>query len=128
MKLFEKMNLPNTAGLGIRGFFELPMDIGFAWFPSFNSVGECIYLLYISFIFILYISNNKLLIYFIISHEVITFSPERLVGLRQTRTKILKLLNTLFSAWDPVKIFLFGFSQVIEFSPLLSCLTIFRVL
>jgi len=82
MKLFQKMNLPNTAGLGIRGFFKLPLDIGYAWFPSFNSTGE-----------------------------LITFSPERLAGLRKTRAKMLEVLKNIFTVWDPVKIFFLGFSQ-----------------
>jgi hypothetical protein len=110
MKLFEKMNLPNTAGLGVRGFVKLPMDIGFAWLPSFNSVGECVFFSPTSddhfFLVLIYFIN--------FAQKVITFAPERIAGLVHTRLMLLELLKCLFSAWDPVKIFFLGFSQVLH--------------
>lgn len=49
MKLFDKMQLPNTGGLGIRGTSPLPLDMGYGWFPAFKPNGECISTLILSF-------------------------------------------------------------------------------
>mmetsp|Transcript_16422 Transcript_16422/g.28450 ORF Transcript_16422/g.28450 Transcript_16422/m.28450 type:complete len:286 (+) Transcript_16422:13-870(+) len=85
-KLFKQMDLPQTAGLAVTAPDELPLNMGYTWFPAFEPDGE-----------------------------LIIYSPgerRRLDGLSETRKRMEGLIeNLLQRGWRSKNIFLLGFSQ-----------------
>jgi len=89
-KLGQKMNIPQTACLTIRGTSEIPFfDDGYCWFPSFEISGD--------------LNKGKI------------NEQRRKQGLEYSRKLIIEILDILKDKylWKPERIFLLGFSQLV---------------